>query len=78
MGDLSPLPPSCLLIGGFDLAASHLKPNIVRSGFHGDSECVGHATMLCAKQVNALAADSKVDSYAWFDMVTCMNCGGPG
>jgi hypothetical protein len=23
------------------------------------------------------AADSGVDRYRWFDMVTCMNCGGP-
>eukprot|EP00729_Bicosta_minor_P009996 gene9997-16505_t len=60
--------------------------------FHGDSECKGHTTMLCAKQVNAnlaataaetandaKATDGKsIDSYAWFDMVTCMNCGGPG
>jgi len=45
--------------------------------------------MLCSKQVNAVlnAATAArhmppdatdVDSYAWFDMVTCMNCGGPG
>merc|ERR1719272_1908911 len=47
--------------------------------YHGESECKGHTTMLCAKDVNSkLPRKARVDPYAWFDMVTCMNCGGPG
>eukprot|EP00040_Diaphanoeca_grandis_P026917 m.151821 g.151821 ORF g.151821 m.151821 type:complete len:268 (-) comp30782_c0_seq1:192-995(-) len=58
--------------------------------YHGDSECVGHTTMLCAKEANRRMnldlmktknieiKSNVIDEYAWFDMVTCMNCGGPG
>jgi len=46
--------------------------------FHGPSECLGHKTMLCARDVSAKQTSNSAATldYRWFDMIVCM--GGPG
>ena len=52
-------------VGG-DIGEGPVDENNWMNCFHGESECDGHAIMLCAKELSN-------SSYDWFDMVVCMD-----